>query len=587
MSTRGQGDDSRDSRNRQKTSAEAWIVEHGKGEYYLSKDVFEDAGKSGYKGKHIELDEYGKAKGELMRFIQLVEASKIQRHSLLLIDSFDRFSRLPPSKALTLFLQVIDNGIGLVFTGSYDKRIVTSELIDKEPNVLQFIIGEMIRSFTESAEKSRKVKLAKASKKAKMQAGEIVAHNNIPKYFTYEPLTKANGRYTLNDNAKLVRELVESILAGKSLYAMACDLNKRKVKTFRYGNNWHPCSIREILKNRCLVGEYLGNKGYVPALIDESQFNQVQNILNNNKQNRGKRADLLNVFRGLCYCGSCGKQMNVMSAIRKGVSYRYLRCSNLHTNEKVCRFNNIRLEAMEQDFVLKFLAKDPYKLVNPEDSTELASIQKQIASKTSRLNAVSEGIKRLFAMSEGMDIPEAKESLDKLYKERESIKGELDELNLKINYIQDAPKIGENLFENLFTIADESGKPMFKGKGRGIEITHKAKGKEWTEIVIAGEDDAPWFYAYKALGDNEWREKLRVVLPSLIGKVTVLDHKFKVFNRMGKQVFESEVYPTLRNSTKIWKDSLKTWTKRKVGNGKVIVCKRYQRKAKVERKTAK
>ena len=68
-SSASQGDSGRDSRKRQTESAKNWIRDFSNGEYVLSDEVFQDAAKSGSKGKNIEVDEYGRAKGELMRFI--------------------------------------------------------------------------------------------------------------------------------------------------------------------------------------------------------------------------------------------------------------------------------------------------------------------------------------------------------------------------------------------------------------------------------------------------------------------------------------------------------------------------------------
>jgi len=133
-STASQGDEGRDSQTRQTKSFNEWIKNSGAALGYIpAEETFVDAGKSSFKGKNIEKDEFGRAKGELQRFIQLVEEGKIKSDSILCIDSYDRFSRLPATKSLTLFLNVIQSGIGLVFTGSYEKRVINSTLIDKEP----------------------------------------------------------------------------------------------------------------------------------------------------------------------------------------------------------------------------------------------------------------------------------------------------------------------------------------------------------------------------------------------------------------------------------------------------------------------
>jgi hypothetical protein len=249
-STVSQGETGRDSQTRQITSAKKWIQEHGKGEYVLSDEVFIDAGKSASKAKHIEIDEHGRAKGELRRFIQLVEAGKIKRGSILLIDDFSRFSRLNPFRAFQLFNTVVDAGIGLVFTGSYEKRVIDEDLLShpETAHVLQFIIGEMIRSHAEAAERGRKIKLAKQSLYANIKNG-VVQRNNLPKYFTFvpNPGSKNIGRYIHNDKTSLVKEIAGMFLRGKSLYAIADCFNAKGIKTFK-GYQWSGNGVREGIR---------------------------------------------------------------------------------------------------------------------------------------------------------------------------------------------------------------------------------------------------------------------------------------------------------------------------------------------------
>ena len=554
-STKGQGSEARDSRRRQTESAEKWIREHGNGQYHLSKEVFIDAGKSGFKGKHIEVDDYGVAKGELMRFIQLYEQGKIAKDSIILFDSVDRFGRMEVPKQLSLFLSMLNAGIGIVFTSLTEKRVITSALLTKEPYLLYVIIGEIIRSYTESAEKSRKIKEAKARKRKTIQAGVIVPHNLMPKYFTFVPIANGTGKYIHNDNTKIVKELIDGIQAGKSLYQMTVDLNNRKIKTFRYGDKWHPCSVRQILRNRVLIGEWQGVKDYVPAIIDESEFTRVQNILNLNKFNRGTKSDLVNIFRSMAYCGHCGQAMVVTGGTKKGLSYRYLRCSNYYQGTNVCSHNFIRLEPMEKDFLLKFLAKDPWKLLEDDDSEVLASLQRQITAKTAQLNAVNTDVAKVVALVSDMsmdDLPEVKDRLNTLRKEREKIKVELDELNVRVSSLQDTPQYLNDILVEVTGVPYYPDNPNFKG------------------TVITTKDDAIFYKVIVELGNNEWREKFRVTLPNLIGKITVLNQRFTVYNRMSKKIFESEKYGSLRNSSDEWKARVrkginKYWANKRAG----------------------
>src|SRR5437016_1733798 len=92
---------------RQAESAEEWSKEHG---YTLSPEHFKDEGRSAYKGKHLE------AEGDLKRFLSLVETGKVRPGSVLIVESFDRFSRLPMAQAVSLFINLINSDIGMVFT---------------------------------------------------------------------------------------------------------------------------------------------------------------------------------------------------------------------------------------------------------------------------------------------------------------------------------------------------------------------------------------------------------------------------------------------------------------------------------------
>jgi len=152
-STASQSD--RDSGIRQSNSAKRWMDDFGTSlGYILSEAKFTDAGKSGYKGKHIAKDESGQAKGDLMRFIQSVEEGTISRDSILLIDEISRFSRLPLSIAVPLFMDVLNSGIGLVFTSSFDKRIITAQLINSDGYLLPSLVSDnylLICSSNESA----------------------------------------------------------------------------------------------------------------------------------------------------------------------------------------------------------------------------------------------------------------------------------------------------------------------------------------------------------------------------------------------------------------------------------------------------
>ena len=529
-------------------SAHKWMAEHSNGEYVLSQEVFIDDGKSASKGKNIEKDAQGRAKGELERFIQCVEQGKIKRGSILLIDEYSRFSRLPTAESLGLFSRVISKNIGLVFTGSHEKRAIDNALLAKEPHLLYFIIGEMIRSYTETAERSRKIISAKATKKAFMMAGNVVAHNNVPKYFTYVPFSKTHGKYVHNENTAIVKELAQNILSGKSLYSIADALNARQVKTFRRGYQWSGNSIRAILKNRTLIGEYLGNKHFVPPIISEDEFNKVQNILRQNIFSRGKRGEVVNIFRGVCFCADCGKSMSVSTqklnyhtGVKHKAPYRYLRCSVMGKHVACKNRKTIRLPVIELEFFYNFLFKSPYDMLNDNTTGETKELNAEIAAKQAQLNKLNEGIDDAAELIGSYPKDALKVKLAKLTKESDTVKAELDALNASVSKVHNTP---------------DNRQWMLKisqfGEGEG--------GKDIEHVIYTDTLEK----IDEALSDNRVREQIRMKLPLLIGKMTVdtMKGQFYVYNHSEKIIYTSSVIKSQKNNSAIWRKSLKEWGKR-------------------------
>lgn len=556
-----------DSQTRQSDSANRWIKDFGKSQgYVLSEQTFTDAGKSGFKGKHIEKDEFGLAKGDLGRFIQCVEKGQIKSNSILLIDDFSRFSRLEPVKSLNLFLTVINSGVGLVFTGSYEKRIINSELINKEGHVLQFIIGEMIRSHAESAERGRKVKAAKQSLFTNIKNG-ICQRNNLPKYFTFvpNPGEKSIGKYVHNERTHIIKDIVKMIIEGKSLYSISRSLNQQKIKTFK-NSQWSGAGLKKIIRNRLLIGEYKGIKNYVPKIVEEDEFLKVQNILSQNTNNKGKQGDVINIFRGICFCSRCGAPMSVMSSEYDGETYRYLRCSSRNSGKIPCdNKSSMPLKDMEYDLFMEYLFKSPSQLLNDSDNQEAKELQSLITQNQARLNKLTTDITQLTMLSEGLNIDELKTRLVKLNTERDTVKSENDNLNLKLSSIQDSPNTFENIKELL-----QYKSPARTHEQAAIENA-TPEGKKRNKAVFGWIENV-----VDSLNDNYVREGVRIMLPNLIGKIVVdtADRRFYVYNRMGKPVFKSAQYPSQRNSSEKWLESLKTYSKRKLQNGRVINLKR-------------
>ena len=96
-----------------------------------------DIGISGFKSKN-------RKEGALGTFLNVLEAGRIPKNSVLLIESLDRLSRDSLSKALPLFMNILNHGIKIVTLA--DKQVYTQEIIDKNPGAIFISLGVMFRA---------------------------------------------------------------------------------------------------------------------------------------------------------------------------------------------------------------------------------------------------------------------------------------------------------------------------------------------------------------------------------------------------------------------------------------------------------
>lgn len=531
-STKGQNKANRDSKARQEKSAEDWITNHSNGEYVLSKDVFIADGKSGWKGEHIAVDEFGRAKGELARFIEQVKDGTIADSSILLFDSWDRFSRLPVRKTIALLNDVVDNCGGIVVTGSREKRVLTAKLLDEDEYLLSGIIGEMNRATHESAEKSRKIKSSQTNKKVKMLAGEILPHTNTPRYYTYN---KVKQCFEMNDLAKIVKGIIASFLDGKSLYQISNQLNADKVRSIRYANkqaNWTRMAIKSLLESKCLYGEFLNIPNYFgEPVIDKPKWDKIQMMLVRNSGNKGRYStDFVNIFRGIGFCSFCDRQMaigvqvmNYKAGKPKAAPYRYIRCC-ARSNGLPCENNSqINLADVERSFFMDFLAKNPADFINGDDKKEIRAIDDEIADKQTRLNKIEKEATELGKLAGIITTAKLLKQGQDLASEQETLQRDIDSLNANRSSIMAAP-ISREMFNDLFVTTTE-----FNGDGCKDKTTKETL--PYSSSIIE-----------KNLQDNNTRIQLRNHLPNLISKVVfdTNEKTYRVFYRTGKEVFKSE-----------------------------------------------
>jgi DNA invertase Pin-like site-specific DNA recombinase len=384
-----------ESSRRQQEAAKEWCDRHG---FILSNEQFNDEGRSAFKGKHLGAD------GDLKRFLSLVEAGRI-KNGVLLVESFDRISRLPMTKSVSLFLQIINAGIGVVFTMTHDQKIITEQAIDNEPYILYSILGEAQRAHSESKHKSERV--ADACRKRKERA---IAHGTkqlawCPPWCDFD---KEKGYIVNEERANIVRRIYKEYLSGNGAFRISRLFNGEKVPTLGHRGfktyinttrEWYKKTVRDFLFDRRVFGyaHHLNKDGYYPTIIPKSTFDKVQSRLalrSNSKPTGGQTDGVGNLFTSICRCSVCNgvmsKSMTRKTYKHKTTKYEYLVCDGARGGTH-CSYKSIPYEFIEDTFFRVLAMKDGWgaSIISFKEHERLASLQKELAGITKQIEKLT------------------------------------------------------------------------------------------------------------------------------------------------------------------------------------------------------
>ena len=233
--------------------------------------------------------------------------------------------------------------------------------------------------------------------------------------YGYEKDSNNKFHLVINEKeAEIVKRVFRLYLEGNGLTRIAQILTKDGVpvpgesrnigktrKTALY-SSWKQTTIRRILDNRVYLGELVQFKrrkinykskrrinvpeeeryickGTHEAIIDEEDFNTIQNILKKNKSFKGTRHDYL--FKGLLYCAECGARLNITYsnyALKKYGEYRYTTIcysySRLYSD--ICTRHSNSIPELEE-VLIKHIKEVCKRYINENLQDELISMAKK------------------------------------------------------------------------------------------------------------------------------------------------------------------------------------------------------------------
>ncbi|MBZ9979759.1 recombinase family protein [Mesorhizobium sp. BR-1-1-8] len=306
-----------DSDRRQVKMAVDYAEKHGLD--LVPEHMIRDEGLSGFTGKNV-------TEGALGQFIKAVEDQKIPKGSYLLVESFDRLSRQSVDTALMLFLKIIGHDIIIV---TLSDQAEYRQPVDVTKLMMSIVY--MHRAYDESAMKRLRGAATWKGKRLNIQRRKLTSL--CPAWLT---LSEDRASFAANpERVFVVRRVFDLSLGGQGAFAIARKLNKEAVPTFGRSAAWGTSSIKKLLKNRAVIGEYQPCRksrdarqrtpegdpvlDYFPPIVPTDVFNANQATLERRRNKAGRRGKAFsNLFSGLAVCGDCGSKMHFLNKGRKG-----------------------------------------------------------------------------------------------------------------------------------------------------------------------------------------------------------------------------------------------------------------------------
>ncbi|MET3612713.1 DNA invertase Pin-like site-specific DNA recombinase [Rhizobium aquaticum] len=324
-------------------------------------DQIVDDGISAFTGDNLQAG--------LGRFLEGVEAGRIPRDTVLLIENMDRFSRRNPVDALPKFLEVL--ALGLTVVTLQDELIHTHDAYSGDPTAIMRSLLSMQLAYEESKKKSVRARETWDNRLLRISGGQRLSMSKVPFWID-------RGTAQLNHRADDAKRVFELALAGNGASNITRMLNSEGIPSPR-GGSWGKSVVQDVLKSKAAFGTLVVREheqpDYFPPIVSKDNWLALQNRAAQQRRNPQASTDA-NLFSRLLKCGGCGGPICVSTAYGR---YRYARCDNQVHRRNDCKMGSWPYNKLEELIVSRMgallsLPPDPLQ-ESPEDAALVEEIQ--------------------------------------------------------------------------------------------------------------------------------------------------------------------------------------------------------------------
>lgn len=497
-------------------------------------DVFEDLGKSAFRGKH-------RLKGALSLFLASLDEGKIPHGSYFVIESFDRLSRERMTDGLTTVLTILRKGIKIITTDDLKLYDLSIKGKDLEQTIMITVLLE--RANNESETKSDRQKAKWEGRRERIISGDKkFLSKNLPWWIA---LDEETGTYSLIPERVAEIKRIFDLLMNQNLglRSAAAHINQESPLKVVFGKNatdtgWTARGIKRLVETPSIYGslhlcEYIYDNGkatpdrksvkmmddFYPAIFDKEYVETVKAKISSRQNTKivtRRDKQYYNIYHGLTKCSLCGGNVRFSQKVK----YSYLVCRNSEIN--LCKYPktlSIQYQRFDEVF-FKYAEHYDFDLLiknggnqNEQVFKEIAELQETITVEKAKIQKFTE---KLFDMFDGEIPPEQEAAMITRNKKVKALQAKVKALQAKVTHgntdaatISDAMQHARSLYESKngrLELSNYLSKVVDKividfGKVHGSEqdyIKVLFKNKNFSHHLLVGKTES---YSYDSDGE--------------------------------------------------------------------------------------
>jgi DNA invertase Pin-like site-specific DNA recombinase len=334
--------------------------------------------------------------GALAVFLAEVEASQIERGSILLVENLDRLSRENPWDAVPLLCSIVNAGITVV-------TLSPSEVVyerGRDMTGLILAVIEFTRSHGESTIKAERIQAAWDVRRKRLKEGErFVFTRAMPAW-----IVEKKGQLVLDEEkAAVVRRIFALAIQGCGTHLIVRKLTEENVKPISGRKHWTRTYLHLILTGRASVGEFQMTRhgepdgppiiDYYPRVVDEETWQKANASLASRKGRAGRVGKkVAALFTGLLFDARTQSKLLAVSQGRGGAKTKRRRRVLASADGTEGRFSNVTFPAdVFEKAILKLLKEiKPADVIGDEPESKSTTLLTEVGTLKARLKEIED-----------------------------------------------------------------------------------------------------------------------------------------------------------------------------------------------------